>query len=179
MALGQGDPVILCGHSRGGIVASAAAEREPSVIQALVYITAFMLPSGTSLRMFQAQAPNAAFDRGISPAADGAAVRFDPVIARSVLYHRAPRRLREAACARLVAEPVTPLVTPMSLTEARFGGIPRHYIECIDDRALLLARQREMQQRLPCASVTSLDSDHSPFLCCPASLANALMAVVV
>lgn len=58
--------MILCGHSRGGIVISSAAERAPESIRALVYITAFMLPSGQSLRAFQMDAPNPPFASALS-----------------------------------------------------------------------------------------------------------------
>jgi pimeloyl-ACP methyl ester carboxylesterase len=41
-------PVILCGHSRGGIVISQAAEAAPDSIAALVYICAMLIPNGMS-----------------------------------------------------------------------------------------------------------------------------------
>jgi pimeloyl-ACP methyl ester carboxylesterase len=39
-------PVILAGHSRGGLVVSQAAETAPDPVDALVYICAMMLPDG-------------------------------------------------------------------------------------------------------------------------------------
>src|SRR5262245_54633440 len=38
----QSQPVVLVGHSRGGIVISRAAERLPGKIQTLVYLNAFL-----------------------------------------------------------------------------------------------------------------------------------------
>ena len=173
----QDQPVILCGHSRGGIVISSVAERVPQSISALVYITAFMLPDGQSLRDFQMAAPNAVFGAALRPCEDGISVRFDGTAAPNVLYHRADAKTRLDASSRLVAEPLKPLVTPLSLSDAGFGSVPRHYIECSDDRAILLKRQRDMQAALPCLTVTTLDSDHSPFLCCPQALVEALIEV--
>ena len=43
------EPVILVGHSRGGIVISAVAERVPKRIAMLVYLTAFLLRDGETL----------------------------------------------------------------------------------------------------------------------------------
>src|SRR5919201_534684 len=37
------EPVVLAGHSMGGIVISSAAERRPESIRALVYVCAFLL----------------------------------------------------------------------------------------------------------------------------------------
>lgn len=175
LARQQPEPVILCGHSRGGIVISSVAERAPECVSRLIYITAFMLPHGQSLRAFQMEAPNPKFGAAMRPAADGSAVRFEPTAAAELLYHRCTEAIQRDAAARLVAEPAQPLVTPLSLGETRFGRIPRHYIECSDDRALLLVRQRAMQTRLPCSSVATLDSDHSPFLSCPEALVEALV----
>src|SRR5579864_1849577 len=45
----QSEPVVLVGHSRGGIVISEAAERVPERIAMLVYLAAFLVPHGTSM----------------------------------------------------------------------------------------------------------------------------------
>ncbi|MGQ0698826.1 MAG: alpha/beta fold hydrolase [Panacagrimonas sp.] len=174
LARRQNGPVILCGHSRGGIVISSAAERAPEAIRSLVYITAFLLPSGQSLRAFQLAAPNPRFAATMSPNAERTAVVFNRATAAEVLYHRVSKAGQDEALARLVPEPMKPLATPLALSEARFGRVPRHYIECSDDRAILPARQREMRDALPCASVATLDCDHSPFLSSPGALADAL-----
>ena len=42
-------PVILCGHSRGGLVISQAAEQAPELFCDLVYISGALVPSGKSL----------------------------------------------------------------------------------------------------------------------------------
>ncbi len=44
----QGNPVVLVGHSLGGIVISQAAENRPDKVKSLVYLWAFLLPSGGS-----------------------------------------------------------------------------------------------------------------------------------
>lgn len=171
-------PVILCGHSRGGIVISSAAERAPDAIAALVYISAFLIPSGRSLNDLVDEAPRIdAFNDGLSPVANGAALALSAEGAAATFYHRSPAAAREDACARLTPEPVAPLGTKLALTEGRFGSVPRHYIECTDDQAIPISQQRSMQSALPVASVTTLDSDHSPFLTCPDALVSALLKI--
>ncbi|AXU18940.1 hypothetical protein C7W88_07690 [Novosphingobium sp. THN1] len=52
-------PVVLGGHSRGGLVVSTAAERDPSAMDAIVYICAMMLPAGMSRAEFkELEGPN-------------------------------------------------------------------------------------------------------------------------
>jgi pimeloyl-ACP methyl ester carboxylesterase len=171
-----GAPVILCGHSRGGIVISEAAERASEHIAALVYICAMLIPAGKSRAdMRESGQPNPAFDAIRIPVPGGSII--DPNGAEAVFAQRSAPHLASAAIARLVAEPNAPSNTPLQLSEAKYGGVPRHYIECLDDRAINIADQRRMQSLQPCASVTSLDTDHSPFLSAPDDLVNALLSI--
>lgn len=171
-------PVILCGHSRGGIVISEAAERAPAAIAALVYVTAFLVPSGMSLNDMIERVPRTAeFDAGLAPVEGGAALALSEEGARAAFYNMTPEALRAEACARLVHEPAAPLGTPLSLSDERYGSVPRHYIECSEDRAIPLAQQRDMQRALPVASSVMLRSDHSPFLACPGRLVEELLRI--
>jgi pimeloyl-ACP methyl ester carboxylesterase len=168
-------PPILCGHSRGGIVISQAAEHDPQAFAALVYIAAFMLPTGTSLIEARDAMPrNEAFETGLVVAARGAALAIKREAAAPLFYGDCSAEDREAALDRLLPEPIAPLNTRLSLTNARYGLVSRHYIECTLDEAIPIAQQRAMQAHLACASVTTLASGHSPFLSRPEELADAL-----
>ena len=172
----QPGPVLLCGHSRGGIVLSEAAERDPEAMAALVYICAMLVPSGMSRAEFQAGAmPNPAFRAIIRPTPGGQGSVIDTARAAPVFAQLSPPALVADQLARLVAEPNGPRATPLSLTEARFGSVPRHYVECLHDRTIPIEDQRRMQRLQPCASVTTLEADHSPFLSAPDRLADALL----
>jgi pimeloyl-ACP methyl ester carboxylesterase len=85
----------------------------------------------------------------------------------------------DVALARLLLQPeaMAPLVVPLHITPKRFGSVRRAYIECLRDRALPLAFQREMQRQMPCAPVLSIDTDHSPFFSAPDLLAQHLIAL--
>lgn len=172
-------PVILCGHSRGGIVISQAAEEAPEAISALVYVCAMLLPDGMSRAQFRQKhrTPNPAFDaiRRATPGGQGSVI--DPAGAAAVFAQRSPAELAAAAAARLAAEPDRPSDQLLRLTARRYGSVPRHYIECSEDRAIPLADQRHMEAMQPCASVTTLAADHSPFYSAPEALANALMTI--
>ena len=173
-------PVILVGHSRGGLVVSQAAELAPEAIDAAVYISAIMLPAGMSREELRALwAPNTALNAIISPAANGAASIVDGARAGAVFAHLSPPELVAKAMTRLVAEPRGPSIAPLRLTAERFGRVPRTYVECTEDRTIPLAMQRQMQAMVPGAKVVSLPADHSPFLSMPGALADMLMQVAV
>ena len=170
-------PVILAGHSRGGIVVSQAAELAPDAIGALVYICAMMLPNGMSRADFkQLENPNPAFDAIISPVHEGAGTIVDKDKAGAIFAQLCSAETVTAAMARVVAEPHGPRSTSLALSIERFGSLPRTYIECTEDRTIPLSSQRRMQQLVPGAQVVTLWADHSPYLSRPQVLAAALIA---
>jgi pimeloyl-ACP methyl ester carboxylesterase len=171
-------PVILCGHSRGGLVISAAAEQAPDAISALVYICAMLLPDGMSRASFKEQAePNPEFDAIIRHLPHGQGMDVDREGAPFVFAQLSPFEAAQAAAARLVSEPMSARTAQLSLSDARYGSVPRHYIECLHDLTIPIADQQAMQKLLPCESVTALEADHSPFLSTPQALADALLQV--
>jgi pimeloyl-ACP methyl ester carboxylesterase len=172
-------PVILAGHSRGGVVISQAAETAPDAIDALVYICAMMLPNGMSRMAFrESEAPNPEFDALKRSIHGGVASLADPAKGGEVFAQLSPPDLVNAAMMRLVAEPSAPAATPLQLTDERFGSIPRIYIECTKDRTIPLSSQRAMQGLVPGARIMTLETDHSPFLSCPDKLAAMLLSAV-
>jgi pimeloyl-ACP methyl ester carboxylesterase len=85
----QDAPVILAGHSRGGIVISETAERVPGNVAALVYICAMMLPAGMSRAEWRERAePNPAFLAIQRPHPGGHAKIIDTTDAIPVFAHR-------------------------------------------------------------------------------------------
>lgn len=172
-------PVVLAGHSRGGLVVSTAAEIDPQAMDALVYICAMMLPSGMSRAEFkQLEGPNPAFDAIISRVHGGVATVVDPEHAGEVFAQVSPPGLVAAALPRLVAEPHGPRSQKLHLTPERWGSRPRTYVECTLDRTIPIDSQRKMQAYSPGAKVVTLEADHSPYLSKPEELAAALEAAV-
>jgi len=171
-------PAILVGHSRAGIVLSQAAEIAPEAIDVLVYVCAMMLPNGMSRADFKSrEAPNPNFDAIISTVHGGSGTVVDADRAGAVFAQLSPPDKVQRALSRLTTEPHGPRSTRLRLTPERFGRIPRHYIECTEDRTIPIQSQRLMQQLVPGAAVTTLAADHSPFLSRPAELAEALLGV--
>lgn len=175
----NGAPVVLGGHSRGGIVISNAAEADPTAMDALVYICAMMLPDGMSRAEFKAhEEPTPEFDALISPVGNGAGTVVDASRAGPVFAQLSPPDLVAAALPRLLAEPHGPRSTRLHLTPERWGSLPRTYVETLHDRTIPIASQRLMQRLSPGAKVVTLDADHSPYLSAPDELAAALIAAI-
>lgn len=175
LAAAAGAPVILVGHSRGGLVISEAAERVPQSIQRLVYLTAFLLQPGQSLAEIAGRYPEIGPAAAIRPADDPSRVIVDREQAIPIFYNRTSAAEAQAAADRLGPEPLAALTTPLRISAERFGRVPRAYIEAAHDRAISLEMQRAMQAELPCTPVIALEADHSPFYSAVPDLARALL----
>jgi pimeloyl-ACP methyl ester carboxylesterase len=162
-------PVVLAGHSRGGLVIGEAAERVPDRLAGLIYLTALLVPPGQSLADVTGHRP------------DPDAPPPDPTelaaMARGLFYSGCTPEDADWAIANLHREPMQVMTTPASVTWERWGRVPRAFIECSEDAVLSLDKQREMQAAAPCDPVLTLKADHSPFLCAPEALAQAMLEI--
>jgi len=173
----QTAPVILVGHSMGGIVISQAAEARPQKIKSLVYLTAFLLKDGQSL-LDVAQAdteaqvlPNLVFSDDRSSAVVNEERR------KSIFYVDCSDEDVTLAQSLLVPQAVAPFATPVRTTRVNWGRIPRLYVECTRDTAISLTSQRHMQKSQPCDRVLTLETGHSPFFSAPGEVARFLLSV--
>jgi pimeloyl-ACP methyl ester carboxylesterase len=172
IAARQPEPVILVGHSMGGVAITQAAENCPEKIRALVYMCAFLPRSGDSLTTWASQdAETRVNPTTLNIAADGTTT-VKPECAREAFYLHCSDEDFAFAQARLVPQSAEPIGKPVGTTAARWGRIPRYYIECTRDRAITLKLQRAMQKESPCRQTFSLDTDHSPFFSTPQGLAD-------
>ena len=174
IAARQSEPVILAGHSMGGVAITQAAENCPEKIRALAYVCAFLPRNGDSLETWAAKNPGTL----VTPSAldvrpDGSTV-FRAESSREAFYAQCSEEDVAFAHSRLVPQAAAPTTTPVQTTPERWGRVPRYYIECARDRAILLKLQRAMQQASPCRQTFSIDTDHSPFFSAPGQLANIL-----
>lgn len=169
----EAEPILL-GHSRAGIVISRAAELVPDRIGRLVFLSAYLLSSGTTMAAAARADRSSLVPDHMIPATSGVTCTLHPNIVREALYGDCDDQTMAFAEARLAAEPLKPLVSAVKVTAGRFGAVPRAYIECTRDRTVSLESQRRMQRAWPCNPVVTLQSDHSPFLSHPRELAQAL-----
>ena len=171
------EPVILVGHSLGGTVISEAAEQRPDKVETLVYVNAFLLPSGTSI-MDKAQQDTESLAAKYAQADEDWEVTTIPKdMAKETFYGDCSEEDAAWAIARIQAQAVAPSVTPISVTEGNFGRVPRVYVTCLHDRSNTPDFQKKMYTETPCREVISLQTDHSPFLSAPEELAGNLISL--
>ena len=169
------EPVTLVGHSMGGIVASLVAEARPERVKKLVYLTGFLLEDGKALLSVAENDEEALVLPNLAPNEDGSAFTVRNI--KDVFYADCSDEDVEAASSRLVPEPAFAFGTPIAVTEGNFGRVPRAYIECVEDRAIGITAQRGMHERLPCETVVSMQTSHSPFFSAPEELAGHLVSL--
>ena len=162
-------PVILCGHSYGGMVISRAAAA-PARVAALVYLCAFVPRPGESL---VAASGNRAAP-WIRLLEDGTTLP-DRAQAAEVFYGDCDPETASWALERLAPHNAVAFSEPVA--QPAWLTIPSTYIVCTQDRAVPPDMQRTVFA--PRAGhVLELATSHSPFLSQPKLLAETLAAVV-
>jgi pimeloyl-ACP methyl ester carboxylesterase len=182
--IAAGPPALLVGQSMGGIAITQAAARCPRNVVGLVYTAAFAPAEGDSL-ISLTQQPEAAGDQVQA----NLVVEGDPPVATlpaeaaiHALYHSAPPDRARWAAEQLGPQPVAPFTTPVTIPDANreaFAHLPRAYVTCLQDRAIMPAMQRRMYEAAGCDPVIELDTDHAPWLSCTDELVAALDRIAV
>lgn len=173
-----GEPgCVLLGHSRGGALISRAAELAPHAIRRLVYLSAYLLPDGGSVAEEARRDTGSRVAPNMVPVRRGLTCTIREEVLRDTFYAECSDEDFEYARARLAPEPLRVLAAPVHTTADRFGRVPRAYIETLRDQAVTPAAQRRMQAALPCETVFTLDTDHSPFFSQPEALARILISI--
>lgn len=173
----QSEPVILVGHSMGGVVITQAAEYRPEKIDTLVYLTAFLLRNGESLLQVAEADAEALVLRNLIMAEDQSYATVRTEAAKDMFYGDCSDEDVARALSLMCPQAAAPLATPVNTSEGNFGGVRRLYISTLQDRAITPTCQEQMYTALPCERVIAMDTSHSPFLSAPEELARHLLAV--
>lgn len=178
VASAQTEPVILVGHSMGGVAITEAAESCPDQVAALVYVCAFLPRNGDSLVTWASQDLESMVNPStVEMRPEGAAAGFKREHARTAFYLNCSEEEAAMAESRLCDQAIAPFATPVKTTPERWGRISRYYVECTGDRAITLKLQHEMQKQSPCRKTFFIQTDHSPFLSAPEELADILAEI--
>jgi pimeloyl-ACP methyl ester carboxylesterase len=171
------EPVVLVGHSMGGAVVSQSSEARPERIRHAVYLAAFAPAHGQSVFQVARSDRDDRMGERMVMSADRRSITLKPETVREGLYADCAEEDVTLARMLLVPQASAPLGTPLALTDARYGRVPRSYIECTQDQAVSIGAQRTMPGRAGCMQVHSLDTGHSPFLSAPDRLAAILAGI--
>lgn len=173
----QSEPVILVGHSMGGVVITQAAEYRPEKIKKTVYLTASLLQNGEFLLQYAEPDKDALVLPNLIMAEDQtyATVREDAL--KEVFYGDCSEEDVTRAKSLLVPQAAAPFATPVNTTPDNFGRVPRAYIACNRDRAISPSIQEKMYNNLPCEKLIKMDTSHSPFFSAPEELVGHLLSL--
>ncbi|MEQ8402027.1 MAG: alpha/beta fold hydrolase [Silicimonas sp.] len=172
------EPVILVGHSFGGITVSGVAEAVPDQVDLLVYVAAYLPQSGESMETLALSDADNAFTAETFVIAEdySHATILDTDQVRVFAADATPEQAA-ALRASMVREPLPPIGTPVMLTDERIGSVPSAYIRTLKDGTVSPELQTQMIERAEVETVRDLPSGHAPYLTRPDNLARLLMDI--
>jgi pimeloyl-ACP methyl ester carboxylesterase len=169
------EPVVLAGHSMGGVVISQAAEQRAEKVSALVYVCAFLLRDGECLLQWSEPDREGLVVPNLEFSADGKSATIKMGAILQAFYGSCTAEDAKQMQSLLAPQATAPLSTPVQLSDEKYGKIPRFYVECLRDRAISISVQRQMYAAAGCEKVFALDCDHSPMCSRSSELARCLM----
>ncbi len=167
----QAEPVILVGHSMGGMVITQVAEERPEKIQTLVYLTAFLPQNGQSLLQIARTNSDSLLTPNLMVNEEQGYLTFkERAPLKDIFYGDCPDEDVARAKSLLVLQAIAPMATPVRISAEHFGRVPRVYIECLCDRTISPSIQKMMYMATPCQTILSMETSHSPFFSAPQEL---------
>jgi pimeloyl-ACP methyl ester carboxylesterase len=163
-----GSPVILCGHSYGGMVITEAGADER--VSQLVYLTSVMADAGQSQGGLLGGEPAPWLD----PGDDGTIGVHADLIRESFLQDCDPATT-EQALARLTRQSLAPFM--QAPRQVAWKTKPATYVVCTDD----LATPADVQRRRikPGTRAVEFEAGHHPFLSRPDAFAECIAREVI
>jgi pimeloyl-ACP methyl ester carboxylesterase len=173
----QNEALFVVGHSMGGLVISQAAEMDPSSIRGLIYLCAYLPRNGQSLGELASRDEQTLVAGFLEIDSETGLSTIPRDLARRAFYQDCSSQELRWATEQLGPEPFDAFAETVSLSDERFGSIPRAYIHCEFDAVIGPTLQREMEAASPCQVTVSMQAGHSPFLSAPEELALHLEAI--
>jgi pimeloyl-ACP methyl ester carboxylesterase len=172
--------VILLGHSNGGTLITAVAERIPERLAHLAYLDAFVPEDGQATvdlanfppGMLEARARTEGFGwllPSLRP------VPWDELV-RDV-WEVTDEEDRRWMTERLGPTPFKVFTDPVRRSNPAAEVLPRTYIRCLRNESPAFDRFAEVARRTPGWCYRELDTAHEPFITHPGELAELLLEV--
>lgn len=170
----QSQPVILVGHSFGGITISKVVDELPEKIERLVYLSAYLPRSGDSLaKLAEEDVENGFTEENFVISADYASAS---VLARdriSIFCADCTTAQQSTLLAHFHDEPLGPMAEPVTLGD-KWTKVPKLYIKTSKDNAISPQLQALMLSRVDVDEQATLETSHAPFLVQPDALTAIL-----
>jgi pimeloyl-ACP methyl ester carboxylesterase len=161
-------PVVLIGHSYGGMVISRAASGRDDVDH-LVYLCAVQVGEDVDLAtaMTTSDELMSSLVHG-----EGGAMSVDPAVAPAVFYHDCDDQLTATAVSHLRGMGFGVIQDDDAPPPAAWKQIESTYVVCTDDQTIAPESQRKMATNAD--HVVEWDTSHSPMLSRPELVADLL-----
>jgi pimeloyl-ACP methyl ester carboxylesterase len=158
-------PVLLAGHSYGGMVISAGGHQADELVYVAAVVPGAVESGGRDAPVIGTPEMGAAMDRS----ADGSTITMNEGAA-AVFYGRCGEDVARDAMARLRPQGTASLTE--EVTDPAWQTVTASYVVCRHDRAVNPAYQQIVAERL--GRSVSLDADHSPFFSATDALVDRL-----
>ena len=160
-------PVVLCGHSYGGMVITEAGAH--ARVAQLIYLTSVMADAGQSQSELTGSEPAP----WLQPGQDGT-IGVDPEMIEEFFLQDCDAETTAQALARLTRQSLAPFT--QAPREIAWRQKPTTYVVCTDDLATPAQIQR--QRVRDGTRVLEVKAGHHPFLSRPEAFADSLAAEI-
>lgn len=151
--------IILVGHSLGGVVVSAVAEKTPSKIKELIYVAGFVPVNGQSLLELANQDAQSLLGPALIPSKDQLLldVRSDAIT--SIFCQDGSDAVKKFVLDNYRAESAIPFTNQVTVTDANFGSVDKYYIHTLQDHAIGIVLQNKMADAAYITKTFSVNTD--------------------
>ena len=166
----QKGPVLLVGHSWGGVVITEAGNNDK--VKALVYVAAFAPSEGESVTDLTKDLPKAPWVSSLVADSGGYVTLPEPVMTK----YFAPDL--PAAKTRIMAATQGPILGKSfeeKVGKAAWQSKPSWYVVATQDQMIAPSLQQAMAKKIG-AKTSSINASHVPFISKPKQVADAIIA---
>ena len=169
--------VILVGHSMAGMVVSEVAEKIPTHIEKLVYISAYLPVSGQALLDLANTDAASALATNLIPSSDSLTLDVTHDSIADAFCRDCSADLKAQVLSNFRVEPAIPFTNPVTLTTANWGSVNKFYIHTELDRIVSIDLQNRMVAASGIKQIYSINASHCSFLSVPQKVTDILLDI--
>jgi pimeloyl-ACP methyl ester carboxylesterase len=167
------EPVVLVGHSWGGVVITEAGVHEK--VQALVYVSAFAPSAGQSVNDLFADYPQPVWFGSVSADSGG----FLKISATGIgEYFAQDLSAEEKSIVAAVQTPFAASANAEKVTKAAWSEKPSWFVVSENDLIIYPELERQMAEKIG-AKVTEVSASHVSMLAKPEEVAEVIFAAAI
>ena len=169
--------IILVGHSMGGVVVTAVAEKMPAKIEKLIYVGAFVPANGQSLGDLALTDAQSQLGPSLIPSKDQLTLDVKKENIITIFCQDAPADVQKIVLEKFRVEPAIPFSNKITLT-TNYASVDKYYIHTAMDHAIGMDLQNRMVEGAHISKTYSINTGHSPFLSKPGELTDMFLSII-